>query len=351
MYFGKKDNKLRIEATLGVDIGGTYTVFGYVDRKGRCLASATIPTNAHQPAELFFERLHEGAKALLDNMHEKCELVGIGIGAPNANYYAGTIECPPNLSWEYVDVLAEMGKYYHLPVATTNDANTAALGEMLFGAARGMKDFIVITLGTGLGSGIVANGELIYGADGYAGEIGHTTVDLKGRECGCGRLGCLETYVSATGICRTVQDLICNTNEPSDLRYVSFENLTSKMIYDAAQRGDRLALEAFDYTGNILGIKLADSVAHLSPEAVIFFGGLASAGDLIFKPTKQSMEEHLFGIFKNKVKLLPSGLAGSNTAVLGASALIWNDLKNKRKSFLEKKISMNYFSKSTPSVL
>jgi len=326
-YFGKKKDIIRIEVTLGVDIGGTNTVFGYVDSKGRCFTSATIPTNAHQPAEQFFERLHESAKALFGTIQEKCELMGIGVGAPNANYYRGTIESPPNLSWEYVNVVAEMDKYYHLPVATTNDANAAALGEMLFGAARGMKDFIVITLGTGLGSGIVANGELIYGADGYAGEIGHTTVDLKGRECGCGRRGCLETYVSATGICRTVQDLICNSNEPSDLRYVSFENLTSKMIYDAAQRGDRLALEAFDYTGKILGIKLADSVAHVSPEAVIFFGGLASAGDLIFKPTKQSMEEHLFGIFKNKVKLLPSGLAGGNTAVLGASALIWNDLK------------------------
>ena len=325
------------EVAVGIDIGGTNTVFGYVDRKGRCLTSATILTNAHQPAELFFERLHKGAKALLENIHEKYELVGIGIGAPNANYYTGTIECPPNLSWEYVDVLAEMGKYYHVPVVTTNDANAAALGEMLFGSAQGMKDFIVITLGTGLGSGIVANGELIYGADGYAGEIGHTTVDLKGRECGCGRRGCLETYVSATGICRTVQDLICNTNEPSDLRYVSFENLTSKMIYDAAQRGDRLALEAFDYTGKILGIKLADSVAHLSPEAIIFFGGLAAAGDLIFKPTKQSMEEHLFGIFKNKVKLLPSGLAGGNTAVLGASALIWNDLKKHEIKFAVKK--------------
>ena len=337
MYFGKKDNIVRIEVTLGVDIGGTNTVFGYVDRKGRCLARATIPTIAHQPAELFFERLHGGAKAILDNIHEKCELVGIGIGAPNANYYTGTIECPPNLSWEYVDVLAEMGKYYHVPVVTTNDANAVALGEMLFGSAQGMKDFIVITLGTGLGSGIVANGELIYGADGYAGEIGHTTVDLNGRECGCGRRGCLETYVSATGICRTVQDLICNTNEPSDLRFVSFENLTSKMIYDAAQRGDRLALEAFDYTGKILGIKLADSVAHLSPEAIIFFGGLAAAGDLIFNPTKQSMEEHLFGIFKNKVKLLPSGLSGGNTAVLGASALIWNDLKKQEIKFAVKK--------------
>ncbi len=319
----------RIEITLGVDIGGTNTMFGYVDRRGTCLASSTITTNAHQPSALFFERLQKHAKEVFENIHEKCELVGIGIGAPNANYYKGTIEHPPNLSWEYVDVFSEIGKYYDIPVAVTNDANAAALGELLFGAAQGMKDFIVITLGTGLGSGIVANGELIYGSDGNAGEIGHTIVDLQGRECGCGRRGCLETYVSATGIRRTVQELICNTDEPSDLRHVSFEELTSKMIYDAAQRGDRLALEAFEYTGRILGMKLSDSVAHLSPEAIIFFGGLAAAGDLLFKPTKRWMEEHLLGVFKNKVRLLPSGFADGNTAVLGASALIWNDLQKK----------------------
>jgi glucokinase len=327
MFFWQKDNMLQMEVTLGVTIGGTHTVFGYVDRKGRCLASATIPTIAHQTAELFFERLHEGASTLFNTIHEKCKLVGIGVGAPNANYYTGTIEYPPNLSWEYVNVLSEIGKHYHVPVATTNESNAIALGEMLFGAAQGMKNFILITLGTGLGSGIVANGDLICGADGNAGEIGHTTVDLQGRECGCGRRGCLETYVSATGICRTVQDLMCNSNESSDLRNISYENLTFKMIYDAAQRGDRLALEAFDYTGKILGIKLADSVAHLSPEAVIFFGGLAAAGDLIFNPAKQSMEEHLFGTFKNKVKLLPSGLSEDHASILGASALIWNDLK------------------------
>jgi glucokinase len=329
VIFYKGNSMARIEVALGVDIGGTNTTFGYVDRKGRCLASTSILTNAHQPAEFLFERLHEGASVLFDTIHEKCELVGIGVGAPNANYIKGTIENPPNLSWEYVDVFAEVGKYYDVPVAATNDANAAAIGEMLFGAAQGMKDFIVITLGTGLGSGIVANGELVYGADGNAGEIGHTIVDLKGRECGCGRRGCLETYASATGIRRTVQELICNTDELSDLRHVSFEELTSKMIYDAAQRGDRLALEAFEYTGKILGMKLADSVAHLSPEAIIFFGGLAAAGDLLFKPTKRSMEEHLLGVYKNKVKLLPSGFANGNSAILGAGALIWNDLQRK----------------------
>ena len=335
---------LRTEITLGIDIGGTNTAFGYVDRKGRCLASATIPTNAHQSAEVFFERLNGHAQELLKTIYEKCKLVGIGIGAPNANYYTRTIEHPPNLSWEYVNVLDEMDKYYNVPVATTNDANAVALGEMFFGIAQGIRDFIVITLGTGLGSGIVANGELIYGADGNAGEIGHTVVDPNGRECGCGRRGCLETYVSAPGICRTVQELICNTKEPSDLRCISFEQLTSKIVYDAAQRGDRLALESFDYTGKILGMKLAESVAYLSPEAIIFFGGLATAGELIFKPAKQSMEEHLLAIFKNKVRLLPSGLAEGNTAVLGASALIWNDLKKGRHRPLLKKLSTNDFS-------
>jgi glucokinase len=337
IIFGKKDNNTRVEVVLGIDIGGTLTAFGYIDQKGRCLAHATIPTNAYQPAELFFERLHEAAKVLLENINEKSVLSGVGITAPNANYHKGTIEHPPNLSWEYIDVLAEMGKYYRVPIATTNDANAVALGEMLFGIAQGMKDFIVITLGTRLGSGIVANGELIYGTDGNAGEIGHTVVDPNGRECSCGRRGCLETYASTAGICRTVQELICNTKEQSDLRCVSFEQLTPKMIYDAAQRGDRLALEAYDYTGKILGMKLAESVAHLSPEAIIFFGGLAAAGELIFKPTKQSMEEHLLAIFKNKVRLLPSGLDEENVAVLGASALIWNDLKKYKTELSLKK--------------
>ncbi len=318
---------VRIEVTLGIDIGGTNTAFGFVDRKGKCHSSGSIPTLAHQPADVFFPRLHAAAQSLFEGIQDSCKLVGIGIGAPNANYYKGTIENPPNLSWDFVDVVAEMGKYYSVPVKATNDANAAALGEMLFGAARGMRDFILITLGTGLGSGIVANGELVYGSDGNAGELGHTIVDPNGRECGCGRRGCLETYSSATGLRRTVQELICNTDDPSELRSVSFEELTSEQVYHAAQRGDRLALDAFEYTGRILGRKLADAVAHLSPEAIIFFGGLAAAGDLIFKPTKQSMEEHLLGIFKNRVKLLPSIMTEVNAGVIGASALIWNELQ------------------------
>jgi glucokinase len=322
----------KLQVVLGIDIGGTNTKFGYVDREGRCLAGTSVQTDAQQPAEQFFGQLQKNAKLLLESVEEECELAGIGIGAPNANFYKGTIENPPNLDWDYVDVRAEMGKYYGIPVAVTNDANAAALGEMLFGAARGMKDFIVITLGTGLGSGIVANGELVYGADGFAGEIGHTIVDPNGRRCGCGKLGCLETYVSATGICRTILELSCHSTTPSELRYFSAAELSSEMIYQAALRGDPLALEAFEFTGRVLGVKLADSVAHLSPEAIIFFGGLAEAGDMLFNPTRQSLEEHLFPIFRNKVKLLPSQLTERNPAVLGAGALIWNVLEKAGKS-------------------
>jgi len=311
---------------LGVDIGGTNTKYGYVDRSGKCLANQSMPTDANQPAELFFKRLHDAASLLAKSLTENVKPAGIGIGAPNANYHKGTIEHPPNLGWDYVDVRAQLGKYYSVPIAVTNDANAAALGEMLFGAARGMKDFIVITLGTGLGSGIVSNGELIYGADGFAGEVGHTIVDPNGRKCGCGKLGCLEAYCSATGLCRTVQELICNSTEPSPLRRISYQDLTAAMVSEAANAGDKLALQAFEYTGRILGMKLSDSVAHLSPEAIIFFGGLAAAGELIFAPTRRSLEEHLFPIFRNKVKLLPSMLVESMTAVLGAGALIWTEL-------------------------
>jgi len=313
---------------LGVDIGGTNTKLGFVDREGKCLVSTSMPTDSNQPAELFFQRLQRNSDSVFQELEGGHQLAGIGIGAPNANYHRGTIEHPPNLGWEFVDVRAELAKLYGIPSAVTNDANAAALGEGLFGAARGMKDFIVITLGTGLGSGIVANGSLIYGADGFAGEIGHTTVDPNGRVCGCGRHGCLEAYCSATGLCRTVQELICNTMEPSELRRVSYADLTAQMVSEAAQRGDSLALLAFESCGRILGMKLADSVAHLSPEAIIVSGGMASAGELILGPTRHSLEEHLFPIFRNKVKILPSQLAEQSAAVLGAAALIWSVLKN-----------------------
>jgi glucokinase len=317
----------RTEITIGIDIGGTNTAFGFVDQSGKIIYESSIPTYAEKDAEQLFERLFDGIEKTFKLFEKEYELVGIGIGAPNANYYKGTVEQPPNLNWGIVDVLELVKKYSPLPSAITNDANAAAIGEMIFGAAKGMKNFIVITLGTGLGSGIVVNGKLVYGADGFAGEIGHTIVDPNGRECGCGRKGCLETYASATGIKRTAFELIAVTNTESELRSKCFDELTAKEIADAANRGDKLALEAFDYTAKILGLKLADSVAHLSPEAIILFGGLALAGDLIIAPAKKYMEEYMLNIFKNKVKIIPSALPGAGAAVLGSSALIWNELK------------------------
>jgi glucokinase len=320
-------NKRKV--AVGIDVGGTNTAFGYVDSEGKIIYESTIPTKAEQPADQLFERLFAEVNTSFKKFENEYELIGVGIGAPNANYYQGTVELPPNLNWGIVNVLELVKKYSPLPSAITNDANAAAIGEMIFGAAKGLKDFIVITLGTGLGSGIVVNGQLVYGADGFAGEIGHTIVDPDGRDCGCGRKGCLETYASASGIRRTVYELIGITNTPSELRNICFSQLTAKDIADAANKGDKLALEAFDYTAKILGLKLADAVAHLSPEAIVLFGGLALAGDLIFKPTKQYMEEYMLNIFKDKVKLIPSAISGSNAAVLGAAALIWNELKEK----------------------
>ena len=318
--------------TLGIDIGGTNTVFGFVDGNGNCIAESSIPTNSREPAEKLFGRLNLKIDELYSTICMTHKLIGIGIGAPNANYFKGTVELPPNLKWGIVNILEIVKNYYDLPSAITNDANAAAIGEMQFGAAKGMKDFIVITLGTGLGSGIVVDGQLVYGSDGFAGEIGHTIYNPDGRICGCGRKGCLEAYVSASGIKRTAFELLSWSNEESEMRKISFDELSSKMICEAALRGDKVALEAFDFTGKVLGIKLADAVAHTSPEAIILFGGLALAGDLIFTPTKKYMEEFMLDIFKNKVKLLPSALPGGNAAVLGASALIWNELKTNLKT-------------------
>ena len=314
------------QLVLGVDVGGTNTVFGLVDKTGNVYLIDSIPTQADKPAENLFSRLFETYNELVNDASNDFELTGIGIGAPNANYYKGTIENPPNLNWGFVDVISLIKKFSDVPVALTNDANAAALGEMYYGAAKGMKNFIVITLGTGLGSGIVVNGNLLYGHDGFAGEIGHTIYDPNGRQCGCGRKGCLETYVSAPGIKRTVMELISRTNLKSRLRSISYENLEAKMITEAALGGDELALEAFDFTAKVLGLKLADSVAHTSPEAIILFGGLANAGDLLLVPTKRYLEENLFHVFKNKVKLLKSELNEGKSAVLGAAALIWHEL-------------------------
>src|SRR3989339_336241 len=317
---------MKTEVTLGIDVGGTNTAFGFVDINGKCITDSSIPTKANSSAADLFARLNPEIDNLYKTISDNAILKGVGIGAPNANYYHGTVENPPNLRWGTVNIIEIIRQYYDVPAAITNDANASAIGEMLFGAAKGMKHFIVITLGTGLGSGIVVDGKLVYGSDGFAGEIGHTVFDPNGRLCGCGKKGCLETYASATGIRRTVMELLANSNQYSSLRSISFNDLDSKMIFEAAKAGDKIALEAFNFTGRVLGQKLADAIAVTSPEAIILFGGLALAGELIIKPTKISMEENLFHVFRNKVKILQSGLPEGNSAVLGASALIWNEI-------------------------
>ncbi|MBW4056276.1 MAG: ROK family protein [Proteobacteria bacterium] len=314
------------ECVIGIDIGGTTTSFGFVDRHGTLIREDTLATLAHQPADALVARLYDAIEKRRTTLPPQTRLSGIGIGAPNASYLRGTVENPVNLNWGASTNLVELFRQrYDLPVAITNDANAAAIGELLFGGAHGMKHVIVITLGTGLGSGIIVNGELLYGADGFAGELGHTTVDPEGRCCACGKQGCLETYVSATGLCRTVTELLAQRLDPSPLREVSSTVLTSKLIYETARDGDPLALAAFDTTARILGMKLADAVAHTSPEAIFLSGGLAAAGDLLLAPTRRYLEEFLFTPYKGKLKLLPSGLPEGSGAVLGAAALAWHE--------------------------
>ncbi len=317
-----------LNVTLGIDIGGTNTAFAMVNKKGQIMGKSSIPTNAMDPAADLFQRLFKEFNSLYEGLvrEKSFKLKGIGIGAPNANYYKGTIENPPNLNWGMVDVVSLIKEFHNLPIAVTNDANAAALGEMRFGVAKGMKNFIQITLGTGLGSGIVVNGDLLYGADGFAGEMGHTTIVRDGRKCACGKKGCLETYVSASGIKRTVYELLSDMTEQSSLREICFKELTAKRIYDAALNGDKIAQAAFKQTGKYLGQALADAVAYLSPEAFVLFGGLAGAGDLIVEPTKKHLENNLLRIYKRKIKILASGLPEGDAAVLGASALIWHEL-------------------------
>ena len=277
-------------------------------------------------------------RSLADSLSFDYELVGIGIGAPNANFHKGTIERPVNL-WKYHEnesdldpsrrifpLAQDIARYFDgTHTLITNDANAATIGEMVYGNAKGMRDFIMITLGTGLGSGFVANGRMIYGHDGFAGELGHVCVERNGRECGCGRRGCLETYVSATGIKRTVFELMAKMIAPSKLRGTAFDDFDASMVSVAAEQGDPIALEAFRFTGEILGRALADAVTITSPEAIFLFGGLSKAGKYIFEPTQWYMEENMLHVFKNKVKLLPSGIQGKNAAILGAAALIWQE--------------------------
>ena len=310
---------------IGIDIGGTGTKFGIVDRDGNVLFSSDMSTKKHSEVATFIEELYQNLLPLIDKSGGIGRFKGIGVGAPNGNFYTGTIEYAPNLPWKGVIPLAKLIEdKFKLPVTLTNDANAAAIGEMMYGAAKGMKDFIMITLGTGVGSGIVANGQLIYGHDGFAGELGHTIVIPDGRlHPGTGKKGSLESYASATGVARTAVELLENSDEPSLLRSVPKDQIDSKAVFDAAIQGDPLAKQIFEFTGKILGLALANAVMFSSPEAIILFGGLTKAGDLILKPTRENMEENLIQVFQNKVKILVSHLKESDAAILGASALAW----------------------------
>jgi glucokinase len=323
------NNTSALEAlAIGIDIGGTGTKFGIVDRVGNVLFSSEISTRKHTDVNDFIDELHTELSKLIDNVGGIGRIKGIGVGAPNGNFYTGTIEYAPNLPWKGIIPLARMMEdKFKIPVVLTNDANAAAIGEMMYGAAQGMKDFIMITLGTGVGSGIVANGKLVYGHDGFAGELGHTTVIPNGRlHEGTGKKGSLESYASATGVRLTTLEILEKSTEPSSLRSVPSDQIDSKKVYEAAIAGDAVAKQIFESTGTILGAALANFVMFSSPEAIILFGGLTKAGDLILKPTRESMEANLIQIFQNKVKILVSHLKESDAAILGASALAW-DLK------------------------
>ena len=310
---------------VGIDIGGTNTVFGIVDARGNVIASSSIKTGKHPDVNDYIAELKTALNTLIVNNDAVDKIAGIGVGAPNANYYTGCIEMAPNLPWKDRIPMAELlREAFGVPVAITNDANAAAIGEMTYGVARGMKDFIMITLGTGVGSGIVVNGQLVYGHDGFAGELGHVVVKPNnGRMCGCGRTGCLEAYCSATGVARTAREFLELRTEPSRLREIPVEEITSKDVYDAAMLGDKLAKEIFDYTGEIMGRAFCNFVCFSSPEAIVLFGGLARSGELLMKPIRKAMERNMLNIFKGKTKLLLSELKEGDAAVLGASALGW----------------------------
>ena len=311
---------------VGVDVGGQTAKIGIVDARGDVLIQSVIRTDSHDDAQYFVDDLAKAIKELIVKSGKEGQIRGVGVGAPNGNYYTGEIAFAPNLVWAakknvpFADMLSEaLGG---IPVALTNDANAAAVGEMTYGVAKGMKHFIMITLGTGVGSGIVINGEVLYGSDGFAGELGHTcAVRHNGRQCGCGKQGCLEAYCSAMGVARTAREWLEMSDEPSLLR--SVDKITSKDVYDAAKEGDVLAKKIFDYTGRILGEKLADFIEFSAPEAIVLFGGLARAKEYIYEPTLKAMNENVLPLWRDKVDLLFSQLKESDAAILGASALAW----------------------------
>lgn len=311
---------------IGVDIGGTNTKFGIVDARGEIFYRGAISTKKHADIDGFIEELYEAVMPAINTMGGSSAILGIGLGAPNGNYYKGTVEYAPNLSWEGIIPLAALvEEKFGLPTSLTNDANAAAVGEMMYGAARGMKDFIMITLGTGVGSGIVANGQLIYGHDGFAGELGHIIIIPNGRlHWGTGAKGSLEAYASATGIRLTALELLEQEKDtPSLLRNVPTHELESYHVHECALNGDAIAKAVFEYTGKILGLALANFVMFSSPESIILFGGPTKAGDLLMKPVREHMEANLLPIFRDKVSLLFSLLPESDAAILGASALVW----------------------------
>lgn len=313
------------QLAIGIDIGGTGTKFGIVDRSGNILFSSEISSRNHNEVEGFIDELYQNLAPMIENAGGPGRIKGIGVGAPNGNYYTGTVEYAPNLIWKGIIPFAKLVEdKFKLPVVLTNDANAAAIGEMMYGAAKGMRDFIMITLGTGVGSGIVANGKLIYGHDGFAGELGHTIIIPNGRlHEGTGKHGSLESYASATGVRLTALEMLSKTDEPSLLRDIPQKKIDSKKVFEAAMQGDKLAKEIFEFTGQILGLSLANFVMFSSPEAIILFGGLTKAGDLILKPTRENMEANLIKVFQNKVKILVSHLKEADAAILGASALVW----------------------------
>lgn len=311
---------------IGLDLGGTNSVFGIVDSRGEIKATTAIKTQGYDNVEDYVDACVKALEPVIEQVGGIGQIKAMGIGAPNGNYYNGTIEFAPNLSWGHNGIvpLADMFKQrLGIPVALTNDANAAAIGEMIYGVARGMKNFIMITLGTGVGSGIVVNGQLVYGSDGFAGELGHVIVRRDGRPCGCGRKGCLETYCSATGVARTARELLSSTDQPSSLRELNPDEITSLDVAIAAEKGDKLANDIYEFTGRILGEACSDFAAFSSPEAFIFFGGMTKAGDLIMKPIKKAYDENVLKIYKDKAQFLVSGLEGSSAAVLGASAVGW----------------------------
>jgi glucokinase len=322
------------KVAIGVDVGGTNTAIGVVDPEGNVMVKDNISTPSHGDIEKYISDLADAIKELIKSvklLNKDIEILGIGIGAPNGNYYSGTIEYAPNLSFKGVVHVVKLLRTHFSDleaVALTNDANAAAIGEMIYGGAKGMQNFVLFTLGTGVGSGLVVNGDLVYGHDGFAGECGHTTLVPGGRMCGCTSLGHLEAYCSAPGMKRTAFELLAYYNATdSVLANKSYNELDSKMIYEAAKEGDKIALEVFEKTGAWLGQGLADTVHHLSPEAIFLFGGPTAAGDYIFKPTKKHMEKHLLPIFKDKIKILPSELKPGDAAIVGASALVWKELE------------------------